>query len=99
VYIVPPELGIDGHNGLRFAPGFSLLDALPAKDSAVLLLSGADPAVVDAALAHAEKGALVAGQSPDGCYDAAAPMALTARGGTAGVPNELVQSLLQRWAA
>ncbi|NUS60586.1 MAG: chemotaxis protein [Lysobacter sp.] len=99
VYIVPPELGIDGHNGLRFAPGFSLLDALPAKDSAVLLLSGADPAVVDAALAHAEKGALVAGQSPDGCYDAAAPMALTARGGTAGAPNELVQSLLQRWPA
>jgi chemosensory pili system protein ChpB (putative protein-glutamate methylesterase) len=99
VYIVPPELGIDGHNGLRFASGFSLLDALPANDSAVLLLSGADPAVVDAALAHAAKGALVAGQSPDGCYDAAAPMALTARGGTAGAPNELVQSLLQRWPA
>jgi chemosensory pili system protein ChpB (putative protein-glutamate methylesterase) len=99
VYIVPPELGIDGGHGLRFAPGFSLLDALPADDSAVLLLSGADPAIVDAALSHAARGALVAGQSPDGCYDAAAPMALTARGGTAGAPHELVQSLLQRWPA
>ncbi|MCC8362387.1 chemotaxis protein [Lysobacter sp. A6] len=99
VYIVPPELGIDGNSGLRFEAGASLLDALPAEDSAVLLLSGADPAVVDGALAHAAKGALVAGQSPDGCYDAAAPMALTARGGTAAAPNELVQSLLQRWPA
>jgi chemosensory pili system protein ChpB (putative protein-glutamate methylesterase) len=99
VYIVPPELGIDGANGLRFAPGFSLLDALPAEDSAVLLLSGADPSDVDGALAHAARGALVAGQSPDGCYDAAAPVALAVRGGTAAAPQELVQSLLQRWPA
>jgi chemotaxis response regulator CheB len=99
VYIVPPELGLDGTHGLNFAQGFSLLDALPADDSAVLMLSGADPALVDAAMAHAERGALVAGQSPDGCYDAAAPMALTARGATAAAPPELVQSLLQRWPA
>ena len=99
VYIVPPELGLDGTHGLNFAPGFSLLDALPADDSAVLMLSGADPALVDAAMAHAERGALVAGQSPDGCYDAAAPMALSARGATAAAPQELVQSLLQRWPA
>ncbi len=99
VYIVPPELGLDGSHGLNFAPGFSLLDALPAEDSAVLMLSGADPTLVDAAIAHAARGALVAGQSPDGCYDAAAPMALSARGATAAAPQELVQSLLQRWPA
>ena len=99
VYIVPPDLGLEAAHGLRFAPGVSLLDALPADDSAVLMLSGADPALVDAAMAHAARGALVAGQSPDGCYDAAAPMALTARGGTAATPHELVQSLLQRWPA
>jgi chemotaxis response regulator CheB len=99
VYIVPPELGVDATDGLRFATGVSLLDALPADDTAVLLLSGADPALVDPALAHASRGALVSGQSPDGCYDAAAPIALTARGGTAGTPTELVQSLLQRWPA
>jgi len=99
VYIVPPELGVEAGDGLRFATGGSLLDALPSGDSAVLLLSGADPAHVDGALKHGTRGALVAGQSPDGCYDAAAPVALTARGGTAGTPHELVQSLLQRWPA
>lgn len=99
VYIVPPELGVDADAGLQFAAGASLIDALPADDSAVFLLSGADAALVDAALAHAARGALVAGQSPEGCYDAAAPLALAARGGTAGTPSELVQSLLQRWPA
>ncbi|UHQ21030.1 chemotaxis protein [Lysobacter sp. KIS68-7] len=101
VYIVPPDIGVapDAGAGLRFTAGVSLLDALPSDDSAVLLLSGADPALVDAAMAHAGRGALVAGQSPEGCYDAAAPIALAERGGTAGTPNELVQSLLQRWPA
>jgi chemosensory pili system protein ChpB (putative protein-glutamate methylesterase) len=99
VYIVPPELGLESHNGLRFASGATLLGALPSEDSAVLLLSGADPALVDPALAHAAKGALVAGQSPDGCYDAAAPMALTARGGEASTPHDLVNRLLLRWPA
>lgn len=99
VYIVPPELGVDADTGLSFASGAPLIDALPADDSAVLLLSGADADLVDAALALASHGALVAGQSPEGCYDAAAPMALAARGGTAGTPSELVQSLLQRWPA
>ena len=99
VYIVPPEIGLIADGGMRFEAQSSLLEALPAEDSAVLLLSGADPAHVDIALAHAARGALVAGQSPDGCYDAVAPMALTARGGFAGAPQELVQSLLQRWPA
>ena len=99
VYILPPELGVEAAEGLRFSAGAPLLDALPADDTAVLLLSGADPSLVDGALAHAANGAFVAGQSPDGCYDAAAPLALTARGGTAATPQELVQSLLQRWPA
>jgi chemosensory pili system protein ChpB (putative protein-glutamate methylesterase) len=99
VYIVPPELGVDVAGGLHFATGAALLAALPAEESAVLLLSGADPAQVDDALAKASQGALVAGQSPEGCYDAAAPIALTSRGGSAAPPSELVQRLLQRWPA
>lgn len=99
VYIVPPELGLEGGEGLRFAAGAALLCALPADDSAVLLLSGADAAQVEDALAKSAQGALVAGQSPEGCYDAAAPIALTTRGGDAGTPPELVQRLLQRWPA
>jgi chemotaxis response regulator CheB len=99
VYILPPDIGVASTDCLRFAAGASQLEALAADDSAVLLLSGADPTLVDPALAHAAGGALVAGQAPDGCYDAAAPVALLARGGTAGAPHELVQSLLQRWPA
>ena len=100
VYIVPPELGVDERGDrLRFVADAPLLAALPASDSAVLLLSGSDPADVDPALAHAAHGALVAGQSPEGCYDGAAPNELIARGGQAGAPADLVRLLQQRWPA
>lgn len=100
IYIMPPELGLaDTDQGLRFAHGVPLLASLPASDSAVLLLSGSDPADVDTALGLAARGALIAGQSPDGCYDAAAPDALVARGGNAGSPTDMVKQLLQRWPA
>ena len=100
VYIVPPDLGVaETANGLKFTAGAGLLAALPPSDSAVLLLSGSDPADVDTALAHGARGALVAGQSPEGCYDAAAPGALIARGGSAGAPADLVRQLLKRWPA
>lgn len=100
VYIMPPELGLaDTDAGLRFDAGVPLLASLPPSDSAVLLLSGSDPADVDTALGLAARGALIAGQSPEGCYDAAAPNALIARGGTAGSPTDMVKQLLQRWPA
>jgi chemosensory pili system protein ChpB (putative protein-glutamate methylesterase) len=99
VYIVPPDLGVDDTNGLRFVSATSEPGTLPVDDTAILLLSGADPAFVDVAIAHAMQGALVAGQSPEGCYDATAPAALRARGGTVGTPSELVQLLLARWPA
>lgn len=100
VYIVAPELGVaESADGLKFTAEAGLLASLPPSDSAVLLLSGSDPADVDVALAHAARGALVAGQSPEGCYDAAAPGALIARGGSAGSPADLVRQLLKRWPA
>ena len=86
-------------NGLKFTAGAGLLAALPPSDSAVLLLSGSDPADVDTALGLAARGALIAGQSPEGCYDAAAADALIARGGSAGSPTDMVKQLLQRWPA
>jgi chemosensory pili system protein ChpB (putative protein-glutamate methylesterase) len=104
VYIVPPIVGVqDGASGLVFielpenGTPLDVLDALPAGDSAVLLLSGSDPAQVDTALKCAAAGALVAGQAPDGCYDAAAPDALVARGGDVGKPHELAARLAARW--
>ncbi|MFD0739987.1 chemotaxis protein CheB [Lysobacter koreensis] len=99
VYIVPPDIGVAlANDDLQFITGGdNLLAALPSADSAVLLLSGSDPALVDAVMNHSWAGALVAGQAPDGCYDATAPSALIARGGAAGQPAELAQRLAERW--
>lgn len=100
VYIVPPELGVvETDAGLRFTADVALLASLPTSDSAVLLLSGSDPADVDIVLDHAANGTMVAAQSPDGCYDAAAPNALSARGGNVASPADMVHQLLQRWPA
>jgi len=99
VYILPPTLGLheNGH-GLAFndAPA-DLLTGLPANDSAVLMLSGADPTQVDAVMKLAGSGALVAGQALDGCYDVAAPTALASRGGQMGKPQDLARRLAERW--
>ncbi len=99
VYILPPTLGLqDNGQGMAFndAP-LDLLASLPANDSAVLMLSGADPAQVDAVMKLAGAGALVAAQALDGCYDVAAPSALAARGGQAGKPQEIARRLAERW--
>lgn len=99
IYILPADIGATAsESGLRFADdGSDVLTALPSADSAVLLLSGSDPARVDAAMNHSWAGALVAGQAPDGCYDAAAATALIARGGESGQPAELAARLAARW--
>lgn len=101
IYILAAEVGVSGgDDGIVFndRPA-EVLSSLPTADSAVLLLSGADAAVVDAVLNQSWSGALVAGQSPEGCYDAAATNALIARGGIAGQPAELARRLVARWPA
>ena len=91
----------DAPAGLMFAaidgqPSFA---ALVPGDSALLLLSGADPALVDRALALSLAGGLALGQSPDNCFDPAASNALVARGGAALGLAGLPLKLLQRWPA
>ena len=91
----------DAPAGLVFAaidgqPSFA---ALVPGDSALLLLSGADPALVDRALALSLAGGLALGQSPDNCFDPAASTALVARGGAALGLAGLPLKLLQRWPA
>lgn len=102
VYILPAELGVvAGGDGLRFAgtgAGDSIA-ALPPHGSAVLLFSGADPGIVDAAMRQAELGALVAGQSLEGCYDAEGPGAVQGRGAESGQPAELARRVAARWQA
>lgn len=101
VYFMPPELGLAEQAAkLVFsdaAAPSSLLDALPSGDSAVLFLSGSDPALVDMAMNTGWSGALIAGQSPEGCYDAMAPTEVIARGGVSGSPTELAEQLAARW--
>ena len=94
--------GLDLHAGpagLVFAaseatPAFA---ALPAGDSALLLLSGADKALVDRALALALAGGLALGQSAENCFDPAASAALVARGGEAASLAQLSRKLAARW--
>lgn len=99
VYVLPAELGLEKQaDGLHFHAGAdTLLGNLPAGDSAVVLLSGSDPAAVDIVMNHSQRGALIAGQSPEGCFDAVASEALVARGAQAGSPAQLARMLATRW--
>jgi chemosensory pili system protein ChpB (putative protein-glutamate methylesterase) len=103
VYIVPDEVATDaGESGHRFIEAngeIGPLAGLPAEDSAILLLSGADPAQVDAVMALAGAGALVAGQSPEECFDNAAPGAAIALGAGSGSPSQLAERVAGRWTA
>lgn len=73
--------------------------ALPAADSAMLLLSGADPGMVDTALTVRLGGGLAYGQAPENCFDASASHVLMARGGDSRSLADLSRELLHRWHA
>lgn len=101
VYFLPPGLLPEAAGGaLRFAEVddvAALADAVPADDSALLFLSGADPSLVDVAMGPAWQGALVGGQSEDNCYDPAAARAVAERGGPSGTPVDIADWLIARW--
>lgn len=101
VYFMKPELGlVEQMTKLVFSEAedsLSILAALPPGDSAVLFLSGSEPTLVEVAMNPSWGGALVAGQSPDGCYDALASNEVIARGGVSGSPAELAERLILRW--
>lgn len=102
VHVVPDGLDLQAAPaGLVFAPaqGEPAFADLPAAESALLLLSGADPALVPRALALSLAGGLALGQSPENCFDPAASNALVARGGEAATIDKLPSRLLQRWPA
>ncbi|QBN87568.1 chemotaxis protein [Xanthomonas oryzae pv. oryzae] len=103
VYVLSDEVGVHQHAGaLAFvspADPAGLIAALPPADSAVLMLSGANEAMVEASLALAEQGGWLAGQSIDGSYDPAAAARLARQGILTGDPAQLAQALAQRWPA
>ncbi|WP_394695463.1 chemotaxis protein CheB [Pseudoxanthomonas japonensis] len=101
VYVLPGDVVpfVDA-GAVGFRPGaviHTVIPQLPPTDSAVLLLSGSDTALVDAAAALGNEGALVMGQSQEGCYDPAAPKALAALGADLGSPAQIAQRLTDRW--
>ncbi|HEY1034308.1 MAG TPA: chemotaxis protein CheB [Pseudoxanthomonas sp.] len=101
IYVMPGDVVplVDG-GVVGFRPGaviHTMISQLPPADSAVLLLSGSDTALVEPVAALGAQGALVLGQSQDGCYDPAAPRALAARGAELCSPAQLAQRLTDRW--
>ncbi|MDR7192188.1 chemotaxis protein CheB [Luteimonas terrae] len=101
IYFLPPDLlPVAVKGALHFAETAdiaALADAVPADDSALLFLSGADPALVDVAMGPAWQGALVGGQSEEGCYDSVAARAVAQRGGPSGSPTDIADWLIARW--
>lgn len=100
VHVLPE--GLDLHvapAGLVFGAieGEATFNALPPIDSAMLLLSGADAALVDIAISISWAGGLALGQSPENCFDPATSNALVARGGQAATLVKLPAKLLERW--
>ncbi len=98
VYVLQDGVGVAPQaGGLRFADDTApVLQALAVERSAVVMLSGADPSLVPDALAFAERGGWVAGQSGDGCYDPEAASQLAVAGHPAGPPEYLAGELVQR---
>jgi chemosensory pili system protein ChpB (putative protein-glutamate methylesterase) len=102
VHVMPDGIDVqDSPTGLVFMatdgpPSFA---ALAPGDSALLLLSGADPALVGRALTLSMAGGMAFGQSPENCFDPATSNALVARGGEALSLAKLPLKLLARWPA
>ena len=102
VHVLPDGLGLhDGPHGMQFMASRGGLDlsVLRQADSALVLLSGADPALVDAAVVMRWAGGLALGQSRENCFDPATSDALVARGGEALGLAQLSRQLLDRWPA
>lgn len=102
VHVMPDHLDVgEAPAGLHFVEvaGEPRFAALRPGDSAMLLLSGAAPALVDAALAMRMAGGLALGQATENCFDPAASQALAARGGEADSLAGMSRQLLQRWPA
>jgi len=100
VYVMPPNLGLERQgSALRFADAADPFEALPANDTAIVVLSGGDAAAVDPVMRLAAAGALVAGQSAEGCFEPGAANDVVSRGGETGLPPRLAERLTERWPA
>jgi len=101
VSVLSPGLGLasdDGSLSFVAAEGLAgLVEALPAADSGVLVLSGADASLVPAIEALRAAGGLVLVQDPAACFDPAAAEALAQAGAASAAPAEIAARLAERW--
>lgn len=101
VAVLPPGIGLayaDGSFHFTSSPDLaSLVSALPADDSMVLLLSGATLSVVPAVLALKASGARVLAQTPATCFDASAAESAIAAGAEVAEPSGLARLIVERW--
>ena len=89
----------DGQLKVAAAAGEPRFAALKASETALLLLSGADPALLDSAMTLRWSGAMVYGQSPENCFDPSTSQALLARGGEVRGLAAMSRQLLERWSS
>lgn len=103
VAVIPDGVSVTADGaGYRFSDGTTLaamIRAQAANRTAVVVLSGADAALVPDLLSLHGQGALLLAQLPDACFDATAVQALVAAGASAADPAELAKRLGSHWRA
>ena len=75
----------------------AIVENLPAGESLVFMLSGADPDAVPAVLDMTVKGGVAMAQDPSTCFDPSAAQALASGGARAGDAGALARCLSTRW--
>jgi hypothetical protein len=102
VAVLPAGMGAarDG-DGLRFTGGSldALLREMPARDSVLVVLSGADTVLIQASVPFCGGGGTAFAQSPDSCFDAAAAQAVASQGAATMAPAQIAEKVAQRWPA
>ncbi len=82
------------------SPTHSLAAAMNDSATTIVVLSGAEAAIIEPARAHLSSKGQVLAQTPATCFDATAASALEKQQGvTVGSPAELAKLAAERWAA
>jgi chemotaxis response regulator CheB len=104
VAVMSTGLVTTSNNGLRFAVGDGgasqgLVSALNNPATVIVVLSGAETAIVERARTLSAHGGTVLVQTPATCFDSTAASALEGHGVTVGMPAELAASAVAHLAS
>jgi chemosensory pili system protein ChpB (putative protein-glutamate methylesterase) len=103
VAVMSTGLVTSSNNGLRFAAGDGgasqgLVSALNNPATVIVVLSGAETAIIERARTLSAHGGTVLVQTPATCFDSTAASALEGHGVTVGLPAELAASAIAHLA-